>query len=346
MISAFNPASSIKGRLLVRTSALLLTLSGLLLLLACGGSSTATEVSATPQPPAAKTITVVGTLAGKPGALQFNQLPVNTAATKVTLNGKSTTVATLRPGVVLFGKGTKDSGGITLQTAEVTKELKGPIASIDAIAGTLKVLDTTVTVNADTRLEQENPDHTFTALTLADLAVGDVVSVFGTRQTSGDLLATRIERELAGEDGAAEVRGQAVSLDTAAKTFQLGTYLVNYGAATVTGNLVEGSRVELEGSLSGTTFTATRVRVEDGTEHEAEGEVELSGVLSALDATAGTFSLLTFQVDYKGAVVKGTLAAGVSVEVEGSVSATDPNLFIAVKVEVHSGGSESDGAAR
>lgn len=334
---------STKGRILARTSALFITLSGLLLLLACGGGSTAAEVAATPQPPAAKAVTVIGTLAGTPGALLFNQLPMNTTAAKVTLNGKSATTANLRPGVVLFGKGTKDSGGITLQSAEVTKELKGPITAIDVSAGTLKVLDTTVTVTADTRLEQENPDHTFAALKWVDLALGDVVSVFGTRQAAGDLLATRIERELPGEDATAEVRGQALSLDATAKTFMLGTYLVNFGSATVVGTLVEGSQVELEGSLSGTIFTATRVRVEDGTEHEAEGEVELSGTLSALDAVAGTFSLLTFQVDFKGAVVKGTLAGGATVEVEGSVSATDPNLFIAVKVEVHSAGSESDG---
>jgi hypothetical protein len=196
------------------------------------------------------------------------------------------------------------------------------------------VLNTVVTVNALTRMEQELADHTFADITLADFAVGDLVSVFGTRQAAGDILATRIEREALGTGGESEARGVVSALDTTAKSFSLGTLLVTYGSATVTGTLTNGIRVEVEGALSGTAFTATKVQVEQAMAHGEGSEVEASGALSNLDATAKTFTLLSFKVDYSGAVVEGNLAEGASVEVEGALSTTDPTVLVAVKVEV------------
>lgn len=320
------------------TFALWLALPTLAALSACGGGgmggSYAAQSPAPTSPTATPAVTITGTLTGTSAAPQFNQQPVRTASATVTVNGLPATTARLQPGVVLRGKGTRDGQGITLQSADVLSELRGPIASIDLTAGTLKVLDVVVTVNALTRLEQETSGETFSSLTLADFKVGDGVSVFGTRQAAGDILATRIEREAPGASGESELRGVVTTLDATAKTFLLGSRLVAYGSATVTGTLAEGARVEVEGTLSGTTFTASRVRVEDGLEHGAEGEFEASGALSNLDATAKTFSLLTFKVDYSSAKVEGTLTAGATVEVEGTLSATDPTTLVAVKVEV------------
>jgi hypothetical protein len=319
-------------------SAILFTLSAVLALSACGGGgmggSYAGPSPAPASPAASPAITITGTLAGTPLAPQFNQQPVNAASATVTVNGVPATTARLQPGVVLRGKGTRDGQGITLQAADVLTELRGPISAIDLTAATLKVLDVVVTVNALTRLEREASGQAFSSLTLADFGVGDVVSVFGTRQPAGDILATRIEREVPGAAGGVELRGVVATLDTTAKTFLLGARLVAYGSATLTGTLAEGARVEVEGTLSGTTLTASRVRVEDGLEHDAEGEVEASGALSNLDATAKTFSLLSFKVDYSGAIVEGTLTAGATVEVEGAMSATNPGTLVAKKVEV------------
>jgi hypothetical protein len=308
------------------------------------------SATAMPNPsPASTGVTVAGTLSGTATAPQFNQQPVKVASATVTVNGQVATAARLQPGVVLHGKGTRDGQGITLQSADVITELKGPITAIDLTAATLKVLDITVTVNALTRLEQETSSHAFSSLALADFMVGDIVAVFGTRQAAGDILATRIEREAPGAAGDLELRGVVATLDATAKTFLLGTRLVAYGSATVSGTLADGARVEVEGTLSGTTFTASRVRVEDALEHEMEGEVEASGALSNLDTTAKTFSLQSFKVDYSHATVEGTLAAGSTVEVEGAMSATDPTVLVAVKVEVRfpsMGNGASDAEAK
>jgi len=339
------------GRGLTFASTLGLTLAGLLALSACGGGGMGSSYGATaaPPPPASgTTVTLAGTLGGTATAPQFNQQPVQVAAASLTLNGQPTTAAHLQPGVVLVGKGTRDSHGLTLQSADLRTELKGAITAIDPVAATFKVLDTVVTVNALTRLEQEQSDHGFSNLAFSDLVVGDFVSVFGTPQTGGGILATRVEREAPGVIEAPELRGLVSTLDATAKTFQLGTQLVAYGSATVVGTLAEGARVEVEGSLSGTTFNATKVRVEDAMESGEGNEVEASGALSNLDATAKTFSLQSFKVDYSHATVEGTLAEGAMVEAEGALSPTDPTVLVATKVEVrfpHMGNGASDGHA-
>jgi len=336
--SRFRPSAPLRNSTtgLLGTSALLVTLlAGLFAMLslsACGGGSMGSAGAASA--PAAGKVTVAGTLAGTSTAIQFNQQPVNAASAAITVNGRTATSASLQPGVVFVGKGTHDSHGINLQSADVIQELKGPITTLDQTAATLVVLGSTVTVNALTHLEQEGSDHSFSTLTLADFAVGDVVSVFGTRQADGSILATRIEREASNAPGEVELRGAVATLDTTAMTFNLGSVLVNYSGAQVDGTLAEGTKVEVEGNLTGTTLMATRVHVENGMGHDMEKEAEFSGSISNLDTTAKTFSLLSFTVDYSGATVEGTLVAGATVEVEGAMSATDPNTLVAVKVEV------------
>lgn len=150
-------------------------LCGLLALSACGGGGSTAQ-----QPPPASSMRVAGTLTGTSTTPQFNQQPVKVASAIVTVNGQAATTARLQPGVVILGRATRTAQGITLQSADVQSELKGPISALSLTAGTMTVLDTLVTVNALTRLEQEGADHTFTDLALADFAVGDLVSVFGT----------------------------------------------------------------------------------------------------------------------------------------------------------------------
>lgn len=308
----------------------------LTLSLACGGGmGDGPAALQKPAPAASTTVTVAGTLGGTAAAPRFNQQAVQSSSAAVTVNGQAATAASLQPGVVVVGKATRSGGGFTLQSVDVVQELRGPISAVDPAGATLTVLGTRVTVNALTRLEQEGTGHTFTTLTFADFAVGDVVSVFGSRQADGSVLATRIEREAPGAPGQVELRGTATALDATAKTFMLGTNLVSYAAATVTGTLAEGARVEVEGTLAGPAITASRVHVEDGSEHHLEAEVEASGPIANLDTAAKTFTLLLLKVNYSAAVVEGALVAGATVEVEGAMSATDPTLLLATKVEVH-----------
>ncbi len=328
--SASNRTSS--GRFQACASGLLLL--GLLGPVGCGGGKGGDGSAPSPSPAPAATVSLAGTLTGTASAPQFNQQPLLVASAPITLNGAPAATTRLQPGVILVGRGTRNGQGITLQSADLRTELKGRILSLDATAATFKVLDTVVTVNTLTLLEQESSGEVFTSISFADLAVGDFVSVFGTPQTGGGVLATRVERKTPGAVDGPELRGTVGSLDTTAKTFLLGTQAVSYGAATVIGVLVEGARVEVEGTLAGTTLTASKVRVEEAMGQGEGSEVEASGALSSLDATAKRFTLQALKVDYSSALVEGTLAEGAMVEAEGALSPTDPTVLVATKVEV------------
>ena len=324
----------------------ILALSGCVALVsACGGGSGAMSQNTSPAAPPSR-VTVAGTLTGTASALQFNGQPLDTTATVVTMNGRPGAMSDLQPGVILHGKGVQAAAGIHLDSADVRPNFCGPITAIDGAGGKITVLGTVVTVDALTVLAQEVMDHTFTSLALADFKVGDVVRVFGSVKTDGSFLSSRIERRAADTPEDQELRGVVAGLDAKASTFLLGSITVSYGTATVHGTLANGVDVEVDGTLSGTAFAATRVEVENETEDAPGSAMEVRGPLSHLDATAKTFTLLAFKVDYSAAVVQGTLVDGAVVEVEGSLSTTATDTILATKVEVRfnlHGAGASDG---
>ncbi len=326
-------------------SALAAVLS-LVALVACGGggSSSPAITSQAPTP-----VTLSGPLTGTATALQFNRLPVSAASATVTLNGTAATPAQLQPGVVIVASATQSSTGLTLTSVDVIQELEGPITAIDPAAATFVVLGVTVSVNALTLLEDAHADGTLTTLTLADFAVGNTVKVFGNPLAAGGVLATRVERRTAGDSGEVEIRGTATGLDTTAKTFSLGTTTVNYAAATVTGTLAEGSPVEVEGTLAGAILNAARVKVDTGHRGHGDDKVEAAGTITGYDAAAKTFLLGTLKVDFSSAAVTGTLADGATVEARGALSAADPTILVATRVEVRfakGGNGSSDDEAK
>lgn len=265
----------------------------------------------------------------------------------VTQNGKPAAVSDVQPGDLIAAEvvstAAKADGTITVKDVDIRVEIKGVLTSVDVGSGTLQVLSQVIATDALTTIVEENADDSYSSLTLADLAVGDYVEVSGERLEDGSLLATRIERkrlDVQDDDyGEAELRGVVSALDATAKTFQIGDQLVDYAAATVEGSLADGVRVEVEGQLTGTTLTASKVEVDDDVDGEPEGEAELEGQLTALDSAARTFTLLGYTVDYSGASVEGNLVDGARVEVEGEFDAVDATLLHADKVEVkHEGG--------
>lgn len=304
------------------------------LLSACGGGGGGSS-----QNPTAKS--AMGIVGGQSDAPTFggSALVIEGA---VTQNGKPAAVADVQPGDLISARivstTAKTNGMITVKDVDIRVEIKGVLTSVDVGSGTLTVLSQQVATDALTIIVEENADDSYSSRTLADLAVGDYVEVSGERLEDGSLLATRVERKrLDAEDDdydEAELRGVVSALDASARTFQIGDQRVDYGTATVEGALADGARVEVEGQLTGSTLTASKVEVEDDVEGDPEGEGELAGQVTALDSAAQTFSLLGYTVDYSGASVGGTLVDGARVEVEGQFDAADANLLHADEVEV------------
>jgi len=302
------------------------------LLSACGGGGSPAPASAAPA-------SVTGVVSGSAGALTVGGAAM-TISGPVTVNGKSGSIADVQPGDVIVASTAGQTAGLTRFTAtsaDVRIEVESSISAIDIASSTITVAGQSVLVDALTRLYEDNRDDSYSTLTLADFAVGDYVEVSGARQESGAILATRIERKRlrAGQPGYSgiELYGDIAGLDAAARSFTIGSLLVDYSGASTEGVLANGTRVEVNGTLNGSTLVASRVEVKRF-EGNRGTEVEVEGPVSDLDAAARSFTALGYRVSYASARVRGSLANGARVEVEGRFDAADANLIIAREVEI------------
>ena len=194
-------------------------------------------------------------------------------------------------------------------------EMKGPVASIDAAAQTLRVLDQTVEVRGET---------VFDALLVGGFSaiqVGQILEIHALfDSTSGHYLATRIELE----DNASEyrLRGVISQHDGTAKTFNIGDAIINYASADMTDapSLADGQRVRvrLQTVQVGGQWVATRVR--RGVRNiDGVADVRIRGFVNAF-TSATQFEVNGIPVDATNASVEGTVQEGALVEVRGSVA--------------------------
>lgn len=309
-----------------------------------GGGSNAGDPAAMPR-------SAVGAIGGQPSALSFGGLPA-TISGPVTVDGIPGNPKAVggrddvQPGDVVDAIATLDRSGtaVSLSQVHVRFEVQGPLTRVDTATGTLELLGQIVVTDALTRIYEDNPDDSYTSVTLADLQLGEYVEISGTRLADGTVLATRIERKLigTGDDryARAQLRGALSALDLVTRQFFVENQRVDYAAATVRGTLAEGRRVEVEGDLNGSTLVARKVEVESDFDDDRRGsESELEGPVTGLDGVARRFTLFGYTVDYSTARVRGTLIEGARVEVEGSLDAVTPGLVVAREIEVkHRGG--------
>jgi hypothetical protein len=143
--------------------------------------------------------------------------------------------------------------------------------------------------------------------------------------------ATQIRIRGLGAVGADNTVSGAVSrLDSAAKTFNLGSLLVSYANAAITPNgaTVANSRyVQVRGTTSADgTLNAVSIKMRDA---GSDSEAELKGNISAYVAATKQFTLRSVAVDASTATLKSCPASGLAgfvnglfVEVKGAVSPT------------------------
>jgi hypothetical protein len=140
-------------------------------------------------------------------------------------------------------------------------ELRGNVLAYDALSGQFVVRG--VLVDGRTASIRGCP--------AAGLADGLYVEVHGTSAGAG-VVASSIACERESADSTIEREGRAGSVDVAAMTFTLTTesgslHAVRWSATTyfgsVTPQTLAGKKVEVEGSLSGSTLVATKVKLSD-----------------------------------------------------------------------------------
>ena len=204
-------------------------------------------------------------------------------------------------------------------------EMKGPVASLDAAAQTLRVLDQTVEVRAETVFASGLSGF-------AAIQVGQILEIHAQFDAAtGRYSATRIELE----DNANEyrLRGLISNLDTTAKTFKIGDAVINYAAVTeLPSNFADGKRVRvrLQTTQVNGQWVATRVR--SGVRRVDDfGDARIRGLVTAF-TSATQFEVQGVPVEVAaGARVEGTVAQGVLVEVRGRA---EGGRIIASRVKV------------
>ena len=273
------------------------------------------------------------------GSIILNGIRYDDSATSVT-DDRNRTAAQLANGMVIKLRGRSDDNTTgQADRVDVENELRATIQSISTVGNTQSFVAAGLTVIVDSQTVYSNVAG-FSALT-----VGQRVEVHGTRDTAGNVRATRVEA-VGAADGVDELRGAVSNVVTANSRFTLnGNITVNYSGATFspTGtsatSLVTGALVEVHGSLAGSVFTATQVDFEDTEDDTFRGrdneKTEFEGYVSGFTAHPGTFKVngRNVQTTASTRFVGGTaadLANNMKVEAEGTSS---NGTLVASKVE-------------
>jgi hypothetical protein len=276
------------------------------------------------------------------GSIIVNGVRFDTSGAQFIVNGAVGSQDDLRVGQVVLVSGSVSDDDVSgeAERVEYDDEVKGPVESVDAAAGTFRVLGLLVRTGSQT-LYGGFADFAELAAAAAQAAV--VVEVSGFRDASGAILATRVDRESEGVEF--ELKGVVSALDAGAMTFSLGTLTVDYGSALLPdGPPSNGDFVEARGDVSGDTLVASSVELEDGIDEGlADGaRVEIEGLVTRV-VSPTRFEVGGVLVETGPATLyeRGTasdIRVNVRLEAEGSLDAS-AGLLRAVKIEF---GGEGD----
>lgn len=227
-----------------------------------------------------------------------------------------------------------ESSGTPTASAEkirLISLMRGPVESVSDAS--VVILGQTVAVTATTVFGESFVGG------LGAIAPGSLVKIYGTLDTaSGAYTATRIEA--ASDAGPYKLRGVVTAYDSALKTLNIGTAVIDLAGVAVPTDLMVGSvvRVKLQTTQANGMWVATHLKTihfrPDDNDH-----TEVEGTISEF-ASASSFSVDGLPVDASQATFEdgsAGLAAGVRVEVEGALV---NGVLIATKVEIKSEASD------
>lgn len=294
------------------------TLAGALVLVSCGGG---TDLAGVGSGGTGSVATVVGPISGF-GSVFVNGIEFDDTNSKVSDNdGISRTRDALRLGMLVSVQGTVATASGTASSIAILGELRGPVDSVNAAAGTFQILGRTVAVNATTVLDGVSG--------IGGLAGGTFVEVYGLPDaSSGQLLATRVEvaqRGLADRKDF-KLRGSVANLNAVARTFLLGSQTVSYASAVLEpGNLAlsNGQAVKVEAAqrLSSGVLQALKVEAEQDAGFSANAVANVDGIVSGF-VSPSSFKVDGVAVDAATAKVAGgvlsQLSNGWRVRVQGT----------------------------
>jgi len=317
---------------------LLFTLSGALLVAACGGGNEQVAGIDARGNPVASAVVSKGTITGF-GSVIVNGVTYDTSSATFSIDGSDGMQSDLAVGDVIVLRGTINDDGTSPTAASVTFDdaVEGPISAIDSDTQTFTVLGQLVRIDADTSF-----DDSISTASLDGLSVDDVVEVSGFFLADGSISATRIELKPAG--GELEVTG--IVADVAGTTFNINDLVVDFGSAMINnfpgGAPENGQRVEAKGDALGGSgeLIATEVEFKGGNLGDDGDRAELEGFITRFDS-ATDFDVEGVPVTTNAQTVfeNGTsadLALNRKIEVEGDIDAA--GVLVATKIEIKAAG--------
>jgi len=271
----------------------------------------------------------VGAITGF-GSIFVNGIEYGTSGAQISIDDEPGTEALLRVGQIVTIRGTLNEDGTTGTATSVAfiTDVRGPVAQVDAAAGTFRVLGQTVRVTDETLF-----DENIASASLEGLSSGMVVEVSGFPDAAGGILASRVDRSAAG--AVFQVKGVVQELDATARTFRLNDLTVDYRNIAPDGTLAEASTVVVWGNLAAQTgrLEATRVQLQ-GSTATANERGRLSGIITSFTSDAD-FAVngqrVTTDANTQFALQGTTLGANVFVNVQGTFDAS--GVLVASRVE-------------
>ena len=211
------------------------------------------------------------------GHITVNGVEYAAANARVSIDGVAADRGDLRVGQVVSINGSVDEGtgtGIADEVAFVG-DVRGVITAVDREARTFTVLDQTVRI----------ADETIIDAAAASLSVGTSVEASGFGNSSGELLASRVDVNAA--QPTAQVRGPATDLDAHGRTFRINQLLVDYDDAEIEGRLAEGATVVVQGEVDRAAGGLHAERIDVPLQLGAPGEKgDVEGIITSFGSDA------------------------------------------------------------
>jgi hypothetical protein len=272
-------------------------------------------------------VTAAGTITGF-GSIFVNGVEFDTSNSSFDVDDNSSATETdLSLGMFVTVTGTLDISGTTgtATTVVFDDEIQGPISAIDPGGPDPDNLTKTLIVFGISILA-DRATTVFEDVTFDNLAVNDVIEVSGFVDSTTVLHATRIEKKDDFVAGSSEVELKGIVSGLSGTTFTLGSFTVDFSGpvdlSDVPGGVIaNGMQVEVKGTLTGTTISASRIEEEDDLFGDDEDKVSLEGLITNY-VSDSNFQIAGQLVDASGATFEPatlTLGNGVEVEVEGPI---------------------------
>ncbi|MCX7207082.1 MAG: DUF5666 domain-containing protein [Proteobacteria bacterium] len=221
-----------------------------------------------------------------------------------------------------------------IKTLTALPEVYGKISELQVGVG-FKLAGQTIKVSTDAAA----PTVFEGASVLADLLVGDIVEVHGSRDAAGVIVATRIERKDPASAVMVRVVGVVSALDNTAKTLVVSGLTVNFSGAKLRPEGVVLENGQLIAAWSDQAISAANVMTAKALKvrkpQAGDGlKMQIGGLIAGLDVKAVSFKIGEVLVDASRAKfesgVVADLANGKAVRV-GGVWQTDKLVAVGVK---------------